>query len=176
MIKKLFASLVVVALLSFVAPAYAGVTGGAKQVFNKLLVNDTIKHFSTDITSESNGSGAFYIGDKTKVGFVVEIISAQSSPTSFQVEVEVNVAGVGAVDTPTNDKRWAIVDIINTNDGTDAPVIALDYPTDKQDNFMIAYLPMDFPAQYVSVEVVGTGTDTTNTYLIDMWVTWQSER
>jgi len=70
MIKRIVIAMLFLCLL--VAPAYAGVTGGAKQIFRNLVIDDTDKHYSTDESAASNGLGEFYIGDKTKVGFFVE--------------------------------------------------------------------------------------------------------
>jgi len=93
------------------------------------------------------------------------------APTSFQVEVEVNVAS-----TAIRPYTWAYVPLLQTDAGDDTPDLAMTYKTDATDNKMLFYIPMDYPAQYVSAEIVGTGTTSGKTYTVDMWVTWQTER
>lgn len=163
MIKKLLLAILLVGFL--ITPVYAGVTGGAKHLFDSLLVDDTATHFSTD-TSDSSASGEFYVGDKTKVGFVVNYISC-NAPTSFQVEVEVNTAAA-------SDNTWAYADNLRTSAGDDSPAQAITVSV-LGTGATVFYLPDNFPAQYVSVEVVGTGTSSTATFDVDVWCTWQTE-
>lgn len=168
MIKKLCIVLVIVALLSFATSAYAGVTGGAKKVFDSLIVNDTDRHWSNG-NDESTAAGEFYIGDKTKVAFhLITDNYARGTPTSIQVEVEVNVAAA-------SDATWSIMDIVQDGDGSDDPTAAIVHTSGAQKE-SVFYLPASFTSQYVSVEVIGTGTDATNTFDVDLWVTWQTER
>jgi len=118
------------------------------------IIDTTLDDDPTTITSS-----AFFIGDKTKVSFILSY---------DETEVGNSVSGTLTLEVSPDNSTWYDFDCIF--DHTGVPVASIAYTADAEDVFYLSD-SCNFP--YVRATFAGTNTDADDTIVIDIFICWQ---